>query len=136
MDYNADAFNSVCNHMVSGFAKPLINGVISAARSFIEAREYFADITAADKTFFSDEDIFEYYTSKCGALIDNIDMLPGWCAYKATAKELDEMGLTFMTDAMESGIIGGEQILASFRKNVYRNFVQTNIPADESLGTT
>ena len=133
MDYNADAFNSVCNHMISGFAKPLINGVISAARSFIEAREYFADITAADKTFFSDEDIFEYYTSKCGALIDNIDMLPGWCAYKATAKELDEMGLTFMTDAMESGIIGGEQILASFRKNVYRNFVQTNIPADESL---
>ena len=133
MDYNADAFNSVCNHIVGGYAKPLINGVIAAAQSFIAAKDYFIKITAADKTFFSDEDIFEYYTSKCGALIDNIDMLPGWCAYKATAKELDDMGLTFMTDAMESGIISGEQILASFRKNVYRNFVQTNIPADEYL---
>ena len=133
MDYNADAFNSVCNHIVCGYAKPLLNGVIAAAKAFIAAKNNFIDITAADKTFFSDEDIFEYYTSKCGALIDNIDMLPGWCAYKATAKELDDMGLTFMTDAMESGLISGEQILASFRKNVYRNFVQTNIPADEDL---
>ena len=133
MDYNADAFNSVCNHITSGYAKPLINGVIAAAQSFITAREHFINITQADKTFFSDEDIFEYYTSKCGALIDNIDMLPGWCAYKSTAKELNDMGLTFMTDAIESGRISGEQILSSFRKNVYRNFVQTNIPADEDL---
>ena len=43
------------------------------------------------------------------------------------------MGLTFITDAMESGKISGEQILSSFRKNVFRNFVQTNIPADEEL---
>ena len=133
MDYNADAFNSVCNHIVNGYAKPLISGVIAAARSFITSREYFIKVTNADKTFFSDEDIFDYYTSKCGALIDNIDMLPSWAAYKNTAKELNEKGLTFITDAMESGKISGEQILSSFRKNVYRNFVQTNIPADEEL---
>ena len=60
-------------------------------------------------------------------------MLPSWAAYKNTAKELNEKGLTFITDAMESGKISGEQILSSFRKNVYRNFVQTNIPADEEL---
>ena len=133
MDYNADAFNSVCAHIMSGYAKPLITGVISAARSFITAREYFIKVTKADKTFCTDEDIFDYYTSKCGALIDNIDMLPGWCNYKNAAKELNSMGLTFITDAMESGKISGEQILSSFRKNVYRNFVQTNIPADEEL---
>ena len=100
MDYNADAFNSVCIHTVNGYAKPLISGVIAAARSFISAREYFTKITKADKTFYSDEDIFDYYTSKCGALIDNIDMLSSWCAYKNTAKELNAMGLTFITDAM------------------------------------
>lgn len=133
MDYNADAFNSVCNHITSGYAKPLISGVIAAARAFISAREYFNKITNADSLLFADEDVFDYYTSKCSALIDNIDMLPSWCAYKKTAKELNGMGLTFITDAMESGRISGEQILASFRKNVYRNFVQTNIPADEEL---
>ena len=133
MDYNADAFNSVCNHIMGGYAKPLINGVIAAAKSFISAREHFNKVTAADKTFSADEDIFEYYTAKCGALIDNIDMLHGWCRYKNTAKQLNDMGLTFITDAMESGRISGEQILSSFRKNIYRNFVQTNIPADEEL---
>ena len=53
--------------------------------------------------------------------------------YKQTAKKLNEYGLTFMTDAMESGKISGKQLLSAFRKNVYRNFIQTNIPADESL---
>ncbi len=133
MDYNADAFNSVCNHIENGYAAPLISGVISAARSFIASREYFNDVTEADETLFLDEDIFDYYTSKCGSLIDNIDLLPSWCEYKYTAKELSSMGLTFIIDAMESGRISGEQILSSFRKNVYRNFVQTNIPADEEL---
>ena len=97
MDYNADAFNSVCNHITAGYAKPLINGVIAAARAFLSAKDYFNKVTNADKSFGADEDIFEYYTSKCGALIDNIDMLAGWCSYKNTAKELNSMGLTFIT---------------------------------------
>ncbi|MCD7729823.1 MAG: DUF4011 domain-containing protein, partial [Clostridia bacterium] len=133
MDYNADAFNSVCIHIRKGYAQPLISGVISAAKAFLSAKDYFCKVTNADKTFALDEDIFDYYTAKSTALIDNIDMLPSWCDYKNTAKELDEKGLTFITDAMESGKISGEQILSSFRKNVYRNFVQTNIPADEEL---
>ncbi|MCD8371902.1 MAG: DUF4011 domain-containing protein [Clostridia bacterium] len=133
MDYNADAFNSVCIHIRKGYAQPLISGVISAAKAFLSAKDYFCKVTNADKLFAIDEDIFDYYTAKCTALIDNIDMLPSWCEYKNIAKELNERGLTFITDAMESGRISGEQILSSFRKNVYRNFVQTNIPADEEL---
>ncbi|MCD8041071.1 MAG: DUF4011 domain-containing protein [Clostridia bacterium] len=133
MDYNADAFNSVCIHIRKGYAQPLISGVISAAKSFLSAKDYFNKVTGADKNFALDEDIFDYYTAKCTALIDNIDMLPSWCDYKHIAKELNAKGLTFITDAMESGKISGEQILSSFRKNVYRNFVQTNIPADEEL---
>ncbi len=133
MDYNADAFNSVCIHIRTGYAAPLIAGVISAANSFIQASDYFSSITKADAEFSADEDIFDYYTSKCTALIDNIDMLHSWSEYKHTAMELDSIGLKFITDAIESGKISGEQILASFRKNVYRNFVQTNIPADDEL---
>ena len=35
MDYNADAFNSVCNHIMGGYAKPLINGVIDIMEGHI-----------------------------------------------------------------------------------------------------
>ena len=133
MDYNADAFNSVCAKAVDGHLKPLFTGVLGSAKSFAQSCDYFADSIQADKQSISDEDIYDYYYAKCTALIDNIDMLPAWAMYKATAKELNENGLTFITDALESGQISGEKILSAFRKNVYRNFVQKNIPADPRL---
>ncbi|MBD5632601.1 MAG: DUF4011 domain-containing protein [Clostridia bacterium] len=133
MDYNADAFNSVCVAAEGGVLKPLVTGLISAAISFVKSADSYLKTVKTDKSVFLDEDIFECYNKKCTALIDNIDMLPSWAMYKATAKKLNEYGLTFMTDAMESGKINGKQILSAFRKNVYRNFIQTNIPADECL---
>jgi hypothetical protein len=133
MDYNGDAFNSVCARTADGHLKPLLSGFISAAVAFTKSCDHFNKVINADKSAVADEDLFEYYSSKCSALIDNIDMLPAWCMYKNTAKTLNENGLTFITDAMESGQISGEKILSAFRKNVYRNFIQTNIPTDESL---
>lgn len=133
MDYNADAFNSVCVKSHGGALMPLVVGLINAATSFVRAAESYLKTIKADKSAYLDEDVFDCYTKKCTALIDNVDMLPAWCMYKLTAKKLNDYGLTFMTDAMESGKISGKQLLSAFRKNVYRNFIQTNIPADESL---
>ncbi len=133
MDYNADAFNSVCAKASDGHLKPLYSGFLGAAKSFNDSCDYFVNVIKADKQEIADEDIFTYYTAKCSALIDNIDMLPAWCMYKQTAKDLNDAGLTFITDALESGQISGEKILSAFRKNVYRNFVQKNIPADHRL---
>ncbi|MDE7379779.1 MAG: hypothetical protein K2N14_01885 [Clostridia bacterium] len=135
MDYNADAFNSVCAKASNGNMKPLFIGVLGAAKSFMQSSDYFANVIKADKKLISDEDIYDYYYAKCTALIDNIDMLPAWAMYKATAKNLNENGLTFITDALESGQISGEKILSAFRKNVYRNFVAKNIPADPRLSS-
>lgn len=133
MDYNADAFNSVCAKASDGHLKPLYSGILGAAKSFMQSCDYFSEIVQANTDAISDEDIYDYYNAKCSALIDNIDMLPAWCMYKATAKSLNDNGLTFITDALESGQISGEKILSAFRKNVYRNFVQKNIPADPTL---
>jgi hypothetical protein len=118
MDYNADAFNSVCITANDGWLMPLLNGFVSSANAFMKSCQNFCKLTKADVSQIIDEDVLEYYSAKCTALIDNIDMLPAWCMYKATAKKLNDSGLTFITDAMESGRISGEQILASFRKNV------------------
>lgn len=133
MDYNADALNSVCAGALDGVLQPLLNGYIAAATAFIKSSHHYLSTIQADAAEFDDADLFEIYSHKCTALIDNIDMLPAWCEYRATAKKLNESGLTFITDAMERGRISGRDVLASFRKNVYRNFIQTNIPADEEL---
>ncbi|MCD8308113.1 MAG: DUF4011 domain-containing protein [Clostridia bacterium] len=133
MDYNADSFNSVCIQTSDGTIKPLLDGFISAAASFRKSADAYMDIIQADTKQTLDEDIFDYYSRKCTALLDNIDMLPAWCGYRMAAKKMNDSGLTFMTDAMESGRVSGDQILGSFRKNVYRNFIRANIISDDVL---
>ena len=133
MDYNADAFNSVCIGSSGGQLKPLITGLMLSIASFNKSCDNFLKALKIDKKEIADCDLFEYFNAKCTALIDNIDILPAWCLYKETARKLEENGLKFMTTAMENGKISGKEILSSFRKNIYRNFIQTNIPADEDL---
>ena len=133
-EYNAEAFNSVCVNCGEAL-DPVLTGLISAATRFESCVNGYSDIVKADKKVSSSEDLFEYYTKKCSALIENIDMLSAWCKYKSISKNLSESGLTFITDAIEDGRISGAQILSSFRKNVYRNFVQTSIAADECLSS-
>ena len=133
MDYNPDSFNSMCIRAASGYSQPVLKGLTSSLDSFRVAEESFLAVTAADKTKTPEEDVLDYYTAKAGALIENIDMLAPWCMYKKTAKALDESGLTFITDALENGSVTSENIIDSFEKNIYKNFLQTNIPLDPVL---
>ncbi len=133
MDYNADSFNSMCIRAATGYSAPVLNALMHSIESFRAAEESFLQVTAADKTKLPEEDVLEEYTAKAGALIENIDMLAPWCMYKKTAKALDEAGLTFITAALENGMVTSENIVDSFEKNIYKNFLQTNIPLDPVL---
>ena len=133
MDYNADSFNSMCIRAASGYSAPVLKGLMASLESFALSEESFLLATAADKMKKPEEDVLDYYVAKAGALIENIDMLAPWCMYKKTTKALDEAGLTFITDALEYGTVTSENIVDSFEKNVYKNFLQTNIPLDPVL---
>ena len=133
MDYNADSFNSVCICSADGHAQPMLAGLRHAVAGFEESMRSFCNIIQADREKFRDEDLLDYFSTKAGALIDNIDMLAAWCMFKKISAQLDKEGLSFITDSLESGAVTSDNILASFRKNVYRNFVETNIGADPEL---
>ncbi len=134
MDYNADSFNSVCVKSVTGgYAVPVLDGLNKAIDGFRGSMEEFVRTVAASREKYADEDILDYFGIKAGALIDNIDMLPAWCLYKKLSADLGREGLSFVTDSLESGGVTSDNILSSFRKNVYRNFIETNIGADPVL---
>ncbi len=133
MDYNPDSFNSMCIRAANGYSVPVLKGLVRSLDSFRAAEENFLTVTNADRRKLTDEEILDSYTAKAGALIENIDMLAGWCMYKKTAQTLDEAGLTFITDALENGAVSSENIVDSFEKNIYKNFLQTNIPLDPVL---
>ena len=136
MDYNADSSNSVCVQSAGGgYAAPILDGLKQAIIGFESSRESFCSVICADAEKYSDEDLLDYFNTKAGALIDNIDMLSAWCLYRKISGKLDEEGLTFVTDSLESGAVTSDNILDSFRKNVYRNFIETNISADSVLST-
>ncbi|MBE7085820.1 MAG: DUF4011 domain-containing protein [Clostridiales bacterium] len=133
MDYNPDSFNSMCIRAASGYSAPVLQGLMRSVDSFRVAENSFLNVMKADRKKIAEEEILDSYTAKAGALIENIDMLANWCMYKKTAKALDEAGLTFITDALENGSVTSENIIDSFEKNVYKNFLQTNIPLDPIL---
>jgi len=133
MEYNPDSFNSMCVRAASGYSSPVLNGLMRSVDSFRAAENTFLDVICADRRRVPEEEVLDAYTAKAGALIENIDMLANWCMYKKTAKALDEAGLVFITDALENGSVTSENIIESFEKNIYKNFLQTNIPLDPAL---
>lgn len=135
MDYNADSFNGTCHRAEGGCFSSALEGLALAVESFEHAEERFLSAIGAEKPNPEGEDILDYYTAKASALIDNIDMLANWCNYRASAKKLQASGLKFIVDALESGRVSGENVVSAFRKNVYRNFLDINVPADPVLSS-
>ena len=133
MDYNADAFNGMCIRATSGYTKPVLEGFLKAEESYFLAQDAFLDVTNADRSKIKEEDVLDDFSAKASSLIDNIDMLPNWCMYQRTAKELSEKGLNFIAEALESGRLRTDNVLSGFEKNVYRNFLTVNISADPVL---
>ena len=133
MEYNPDSFNSMCVRAANGYSVPILSGLMRSVDSFRVAENSFLEVICADKRRVPEEEVLDAYIAKAGALLENIDMLANWCMYKKTAKALDEAGLVFITDALENGSVTGENIIESFEKNIYKNFLHTNIPLDPAL---
>ena len=133
MDYNPDSFNSMCIRAANGYTAPVLQGLLRSIESFRAAEKSFLEITNGDARKVPEEELLEYYSNKASSLIDNIDMLANWCMYKKTATRMNEAGLTFITDALEDGSVSGENVIDSFEKNIYKNFLQTNVPLDPVL---
>ncbi len=133
VDYNADSFNGTCIEAKSGYASPVNEGLLRSLSCFASAEKAFNKTIKADKNKIPEEEVLEQYVAQAGALIENVDMLANWCSYRADAEELKKEGLTFITDALENGGVNADNVIASFEKNVYKNFLQTAIPLDPVL---
>ncbi|MBR2341070.1 MAG: DUF4011 domain-containing protein [Clostridia bacterium] len=133
MDYNPDSFNSMCIRASNGYTTPVLQGLIRSIESFRASERSFLEITKGDARKVLDEEVLDYYYTKASSLIDNIDMLANWCMYKKRAMLMNKEGLTFITDALEDGSITSENVVDSFEKNIYKNFLQTNVPLDPVL---
>lgn len=133
MDYNADSFNSCCIRAAGGYSRSALEGLKNSVHGYSEAERSFISSIKADESKILCDDILDYYTDKAETLIDNVDKLSCWCEYKKCVKKLDDEGLKFIGESLESGRFSSGNILSGFRKNVYKYFVETNIATDKIL---
>ena len=133
LDYNAESMNEAMFATKGGYANRLLFSAARAVGDFCEAERYYAETVRADLSRSAQDDVFSYYTQKVGALLDNMDMLPNFCAYRASLAELSAKGLSFIGDAMASGKLNSDNLVESFFRNVYRNFLEMTIPSDPVL---
>ncbi len=133
MDYNGESFMAASASLTDGHADSLLSGFVRAIGSFTAAAREFSTCLSFDTAEIGTEDLLVYYRTKASALIDNLDLLPAFCTYRAAAEELERRGLSFLTALLERGDLSADNLVASFEKNVYRNFLETCIPADPVL---
>ena len=130
--FEEEGFFAACVRAKSGCTRPALGGFLRARESFSKALSVFCETIGATEDF-SEETSLDDLRAQAGALIENADMLPAWCMYRATAKKLAARGLTFLTDALESGALDAEDLLAAFEKKLCDVFLEANVPADAAL---
>lgn len=133
LDYNAESMNEAIYEARSGYADTLLSSLKRAVETLRGAEAHYRETVKAEPRRSTQDDVCTYYTEKLGALLDNMDMLPNFCAYKASLAELSAKGLSFIGDAMASGRLNADNLLEGFLRNVYRSFLEMTIPADPVL---
>ena len=125
-DFRPDGFRAGCAR--ASRLKPLFEGLLCARENFERAEAHLCRIACIERESGPDD-----AAARAAALLENVDLLPSWCMYRATRSALAAEGLTFLTDALEEGKLGVDNVLSGFEKSVYRSFLEWQIPADPLL---
>ena len=130
-DFNADAFNGAGVRAAGGCAEPIFHGYLRAYGGFCSALQEYLAVTGAERE--TEGDALEKYSVKAASLLDNLDLLPKRCSYRAAAKELESFGLTVATEALERGRFSAEKVLAGFERSLAKSFLEYRLSVDPVL---
>lgn len=134
VQYDHPSFNKVLKNLFSEYPSAILKSYLNAFNEFEKAEKIFFDILKIEKDYSAlDEDYSEFLSLKASALLENIDLLPGWCRYNALSKKFKDEGLSFAITPLKEGKIAPETILSCFNKKVYTNFIEREVSEDEDL---
>jgi KaiC/GvpD/RAD55 family RecA-like ATPase len=80
-----------------------------------------------------EEDYFEFMIKKLSAIKESLYLMPSWVRFNHLAKRCHDEGLSFAVKALTEGRLRSDDLVRSFRKKVYKNFVETEIALDDRL---
>lgn len=130
-DFRRESFESIVENVIGAKYMPsyFARAYESYSLAFEDAKKLF------DFTFDTDAVDIADLTAYLKKLRDNLDLMPSWCKYNSLLRECKETGLSFVVEPLRSGNITTGELLKSFRKCVYGNFVESELALDTSLST-
>jgi hypothetical protein len=130
-DFRRESFESIVEDVICGKYMPsyFMKAYESYSSAYGDAKKLF------DFTFDTDSADIADLTVYLKRLRDNLDLMPSWCKYNSLLKECKETGLSFVVEPLRSGNITTGELLKSFRKCVYGNFVESELALDTALST-
>ncbi len=111
-------------HILFGFYK---NAYLSAMR----AKNTFNELFRINRKNAKEEinSTIDYINN----IAKNIDLIPSWCRYQSIVERCGEEGFDFVLEPLATGEITAEDVLRSFKKCVYYNFIRSELYLDEVL---
>ena len=133
-DYDFGRFNENCRELYVHFPEEIFSAFLRAAEEFDACERSLFGLLQAEGDYASlDQDYFDFMNAKAGALLENIDLLPAWCRFNATAKNLQKAGLSFAVEPLLEGRLTAENLVASFDKKLFGYFVETQVREEPLL---
>lgn len=133
-EYDGPLFNDRVSRIYREDGLPVLRQFLRSREDFLRALSDFnAAFGISDDYDRLDDDYFEFLDEKCAALAENADLLQSWCGFYRTAEKLKKLGLNFTVEPLLSGALTSENLLACFRKKVFRYYIDTLTREDEVL---
>lgn len=109
----------------------LMEYYVRAYETETSAKDKFSELFRINRKNQKDEinSTIDYVTN----IEKNIDYIPSWCRYQSIVERCGKEGFDFVLEPLSTGAITAEDVLRSFKKCVYYNFIRSELYLDEVL---
>lgn len=113
----------------------IVTEFISITKEQKKIEEKLTDLLNIDFETEQDTSIdwTEYCKSSAENWLANLDSLRNWTSWNRIKEETNEMGLNSVVDAYSNGKLKNQEVLASFKKSLFKNLSEYIISKDQRL---
>lgn len=128
-DYNL--FHENCYRLTRGRPHILMEYYVTAFETENKAKKTFEEHFRIVKRHKNEEinSTIEYI----GNIQKNMDYIPSWCRYQSIVERCGREGFDFVLEPLSTGEITAQDVLRSFMKCVYHNFIRSELYLDDVL---
>lgn len=130
-DCDYGQFEDSCRRLSSGKPHIMLGYYVRAYDTANSAKEQFFELFKINQKNQKNE--INATIDYVGNIEKNIDYIPSWCRYQSIVERCGKEGFDFVLEPLATGAITAEDVLRSFKKKVYYNFIRSELYLDEDL---